>query len=94
MPAGKEKEKVTRKVKEITDRWQKVNRNAKEKHEIISNLYPCIVDFDESTAVIESVVKNGEDYLKSHSPSGVDLEDSRQQVNNIRVRIIGGFQLL
>lgn len=88
MPVGKEKEKVNRRIKEITDRWQKLNRTAKEKHESMTNLYPCVVDYGECTALIEDTIKSGESYLKSFSPSALNVEDSRRQLRDIRVTFI------
>ena len=85
MSPGKDKEKLTRRMKEITDRWLKVNRTAKEKHEKLSNLYPSVVDYDESTAVTEKVIKIGEDYLKTFSPAPLDVEESRSLLSGIRV---------
>ena len=87
MSPGKDKEKLTRRMKEITDRWLKVSRTAKEKHEKISNLYPSVVDYDEGTAVTEKAIKLGEDYLKAFSPAALDVEESRSLLFGVRVWI-------
>ena len=91
MSAGKDKEKLTRRIKEITERWLKVNRTAKEKHDKMPNLYPCVVDYNESVTIIENVIKKGENYLKTFSPGAVDVEESRRALSDVRVGTVFAF---
>ena len=88
LPAGREKEKTTKRIKDITDRWQKVNRTTNERHEKLSRLYPCVIDYHENTHVIEDVIKRGESLLKTLVPFGVDVETGKQHLHDVRVCII------
>ncbi len=85
LPAGREKEKLTKKLKEITDRWIKTNRIAKERHDKLSRLSPCVVDYHENMAVTEDVIKQGEAQLKSLEPFGLNVDAGRKQLRDIRV---------
>ncbi|XP_065062306.1 titin-like isoform X4 [Rhopilema esculentum] len=87
---GREKEKTSKRIKDISDRWQKINRTAKERNEKISRLYPCVVDYYESKSVLEDVIKSGENCLKVVSSSGFDVETGRKQLNEIR-KTLNGF---
>ena len=88
LPAGKDKEKITRRLKEITDRWVKVNRTTKERHEKLSNLYPAVVDYDSSISVVEKVIKVGEDFLKTFAPAAVDVEEASKLLSDVRVGLL------
>eukprot|EP00794_Sanderia_malayensis_P006649 gene6649-7395_t len=87
LPAGREKEKLGKKLKEITDRWTKVDRIAKERSEKLSHLYPCVVDYHENMSVTEEVIKQGEAVLKTFEPFGLNSEAGRTQLHNIRATL-------
>ena len=82
---GREREKVNKKLKDVTDRWNKVNRLAKERQDKIEQIIGIVSDYHYDTKIVEEVNKHGENVLKTLEPLGVDPEKGKQQLNKIRV---------
>lgn len=84
---GKEKENYKKKIKEISDRYNKVCQLSKDRQDKIDQVLPLIRDHNANNKVVEEVLKQAEPVLKSVKPVGIEPEKGNEQTRKIKVYI-------
>ena len=88
--SGTDKDKYSKRIKDITDRYNKVNRSVRDRHDMIKTVLPMVRDHYNNNKIVEDVIKQTEPVLQSIQSVGIEPERGVQQIHKIRV----GFKAL
>ena len=85
---GKNPEKskeLSKKLKDLIDRYDKVNDNAKKRDNDLTKALPVVREVVNNNKIVEDVNKEGESVLQSLQPIGVNTEEGNTNFKNIKV---------
>lgn len=83
---GKEKTNFTKKVKDYTDRYNKVCERAKDRLDKIEKVLPDVRDHNNNNKIVEDVIKQSEPVLQSIQPVGIQPVKGSEQGRKVKVK--------
>lgn len=76
---------LSKKLKDLTDRYEKVKDTAKKRDNDLTKMLPVTRDFSNNNKVVEDVIKEGEAVLQSVQPVGIDTEKGNTDSKKLKV---------